>query len=148
MASFRDLIWDLNRVAAPVKDCHWIVTPEGDQGREWCPDCGSAKVRNMRRHDRKRRADYILDGGWRSSHDYMPACAGCGSLLDSALTSYGARAELENYEELGSSTEPAIDAIYLCEIIEALEDEDREFAALAARLGRKLLKAYPGRTCP
>lgn len=127
---FRMIGFDLDRIAVRCKPCHWISTPNGDHGDEWCPDCGYFKVRNLRRHDRKHRADYILDGGWRTEHDSMPICAGCGAFLDGALTTYGAKQELEYYRECGLSTRRDVDALYLGEIIGSLcfDDEDAPMA--------------------
>ncbi|WP_370677574.1 hypothetical protein [Pleomorphomonas sp. PLEO] len=116
----RDLAWQLSKVAQETKPCHWISTPDGDQGDDWCPDCGNYKVRNLRRHDRRRRREYILDGGWCTDHDSMPFCAGCGSILSGSLTSYGSAEELAYYLENGLSETPRVDAIYLAEIMEAL----------------------------
>lgn len=127
------LMWELSRHAVETPRCHWISTPEGDQGHEWCPRCGYYKVRNLKRHDRGRRADYFLDGGWRTSHDSMPMCAGCGVLLDGALTSCGARQELDYYEENGLSTNRAVDALYLSEILSEIPD-DQTAVALAQQL--------------
>lgn len=116
----RGLAWELSKVAKETKPCHWISTPDGDQGSEWCPDCGYYKVRNLRRHDRRHRRDYILDGGWRTDHDSMPICAGCGAILAGSLTSYGASEELAYYLESGLSEAPHTDAIYLSEIVDSL----------------------------
>lgn len=135
----QELVWALSRISAPVRPCHWIATPNGDNGYEWCPDCGYFKVRNLRRHDRKRRNDYILDGGWRTSHDSMPGCHGCGALLDGSLTSYGASSELDYYEEAGLSTDPKVDALYLSEILDNLPEDDGRLE-LAMSLARALLE--------
>lgn len=139
--SFRNLAWDLAKVAIATKNCHWISTPNGDQGREWCHDCGRAMVRHLRRRDRKNREDYILDGGWRTEHDSMPICAGCGTFLGGNLTAHGASQEMLYYEENGLSTRPDVDALYLSEIIDALDDDDKDARKAAIRLGRMALKA-------
>lgn len=127
---FRMIGFDLDRIAVKRRPFHWILTPDGDHGEEWCPDCGHFKVRNLRRHDRKRRADYILDGGWRTEHDGIRICAGCAAFLDGGLTTYGAKSELEYYRECGLSTQRDVDALYLSEIIGSLcfDDEDAPFA--------------------
>ena len=110
------LLWPLaNKIA--LKRCHWIVTPDGDLGTEWCTDCGYFKVRNLRRHDRKRRQDYLLDGGWRTDHDHTPFCEACGELLDGNLTNYGSVTELEHYQEYGFSTNVILDAYFLEEML-------------------------------
>lgn len=109
----------------------WIVTPDGDLGTEWCTDCGYYKVRNLRRHDRKRREDYILDGGWPTEEDSHKFCAGCGVRLDVSLTRHGVEEELHHYEEYGFTTRPGEDAYEIREMLSAVEyrgdrDEDDE----------------------
>lgn len=136
---WRFLSFDLDKIAVATRPCHWISTPRGDHGREWCPDCGHAKVRNMRRHDRRRRSGYILDGGWRTEHDYMPMCAGCGSYLDGAMTRYAIDEQIEYYREYGLSTDQAVDALYLSEVITNIDEEDTEGVDLAVRLAREVL---------
>lgn len=130
------LAFDLDRIAVPRRPCHWIATPDGDSGYEWCPTCGRAKARHLRRHDRRHRSDYILDGGWRTEHDSLPICHGCGAYLDGSLTGYGASYELDHYLENGLSTDPSVDAVYFAEIIGAMlpdhEDAPRAFALAEA----------------
>lgn len=107
----------------------WIVTPDGDLGSEWCTDCGYYKVRHLRRHDRHRREDYILDGGWRTEEDGHKFCAGCGARLDVCLTNYGVDEELAHFEELGFTTAVGEDAYELGEMLSAVEyrsDNDSE----------------------
>lgn len=99
----------------------WIVTPEGDLGSEWCSNCGYFKVRNLRRRDRKRRADYILDGGWRTEEEHFCFCQGCGVRLDVSLLDYGVREEISHFEEHGFSTAPGEDAYELGELLSAIE---------------------------
>lgn len=99
----------------------WIITPDGDQGDEWCTDCGGAKLRNMRRRDRKRREDYILDGGWRTEEDGFRFCAGCGVRLDVSLTEYGFIDGLEKFDECGLSSSVADDAYEIAELLEYVE---------------------------
>jgi len=141
------LSFALDRIAAKTLPCHWIVTPDGDQGYEWCPTCGYYMVRNLRRRDKRRREDYILDGGWRTSHDTTPICHNCGALLDGAMTEYCAEEEIAYYREYGLSDRPDIDALYLSEIIGAMgwdyggkEHEDRDFIL---SLAQQLLPAAP-----
>lgn len=95
----------------------WIVTPDGDLGSEWCTDCGYYKVRNLRRHDRKRREDYILDGGWRTEEEHFCYCAGCGTRLDVTLLDGALRDEIYHYTECGFSTKPEEDAYELRELL-------------------------------
>lgn len=132
------LPFDLDKIAVETRRCHWISTPDGDNGHEWCKTCGHYKIRNLRRHDRKRREDYILDGGWRTEHDYQPMCHGCGAYLDGCLTKYGARQGMDHYRSEGLSTRPDIDALYLSEILGSLPEDDEDFP-LAVRLAQEIL---------
>lgn len=107
----------------------WIVTPDGDLGSEWCGDCGYYKVRNLRRHDRKRRGDYILDGGWRTEEESFKFCAACGVRLNVCLLKYGVLEEVAHYEEWGFSTNAGEDAYEISEMLSAVEyraDNDDE----------------------
>lgn len=124
----------------------WIITPDGDLGSEWCRDCGYYKVRNLRRHDRKRREDYILDGGWRTEEEGFKYCAGCGSRLDVCLTDYGLREELAHYEECGFSGQRGEDAYELSEMLSAVEyrsdresDDEAEIRRALIRLAETFL---------
>lgn len=99
----------------------WIVTPDGDLGSEWCRNCGYYKVRNLRRRDRRRAEDYILDGGWRTEEDGHRFCAGCGVRLDVGLTKHGVYEEVDHFEELGFSTDPEADAYELGELLDAVD---------------------------
>jgi hypothetical protein len=116
----------------------WISTPDGDLGTEWCTDCGYYKVRNLRRRDRKRGEDYILDGGWRTEEEHFCFCASCGTRLDVSLTDYGVREELAHYEECGFSTSRADDAYELGELLDAVEyrwnEEPEESAEIRLRV--------------
>lgn len=115
----------------------WISTPDGDEGSEWCSDCGYFKVRNLRRHDRRRREDYILDGGWRTEEDHFCFCAGCGVQLDVCLTDYGVQEAIATFEECGFSTSRAHDAYEISELLNAVEyrsDDDAETEDTRARV--------------
>lgn len=132
--------YEVSRRLAPfarqvkVKRCHWISIPLGDLGTEWCTDCGRAKVRNLRRRDRKNRSDYILDGGWRTDHDSQPFCACCGAVLDGALTEYAALEELEFYREHGFRPCEPSDAYILDEMLLGLPSSAMaEGIAIASR---------------
>ncbi|WP_029002804.1 hypothetical protein [Azorhizobium doebereinerae] len=118
----------LDAIAAPTKPLHWVGG--ADDGRDWCRDCARAVVRHLRRHDRKNRDDYVLDGGWRREQDSMPTCSGCGAHLSADLTRYGAEEEAAYYLENGLSNTlegRAVDALYLSEILANLPDgEDRD----------------------
>ncbi len=97
---------------------HWISTPDGDHGDEWCSVCGYYKVRNLRRHDRKNRQDYILDGGWLAESDIFPNCAGCGKQLDILPTDYCIAELIENFEGHGFYEDTKTCAFEIDEILE------------------------------
>lgn len=99
----------------------WISTPDGDLGSEWCSDCGYYKVRNLRRRDRKRREDYILDGGWRTEEENFLNCTACGVALDVSLTDFGVEQVLETYEENGFTTSRTSDAREIGELLSSVE---------------------------
>lgn len=118
----------------------WISTPDGDQGEEWCSDCGYYKVRNLRRRDRKRRTDYILDGGWRTEEDHFCNCVACGVILDVSLTDYGLEEAVRTFEECGLSTSTQVDAYEIGEMLrhvsfrhdgETAEGDERRAAIVA-----------------
>ncbi len=129
------LILSLRPLASTVeeRECHWISTPKGDLGNEWCQSCGRAMVRHLRRRekDRRKREDYILDGGWRTDHDGPVFCAGCGVRLNGSLTEYGAIEELEHYSTYGFRPGNAYDAYEMTEMISALEYTSEGSAELA-----------------
>lgn len=95
----------------------WISTPDGDQGSEWCADCGYYKVRNMRRRDPKRAESYILDGGWRTEEDSFKFCAGCGVRLDVCPTEHNVEESAFHYAECGFTTDPGEDAYEINEML-------------------------------
>ncbi|WP_454919261.1 hypothetical protein [Xanthobacter sediminis] len=99
----------------------WISTPDGDLGSEWCTNCGYYKWRNLRHHDRKRREDYHLDGGWRTEEENFCFCAGCGVRLDVSLTAYGVDNALEYYEDCGFSSARSEDAYEIGEMLNYVE---------------------------
>src|SRR3546814_20939206 len=61
------------KLAAPFADSvqphHWISTPEGDEGREWCLACGLAKVKDLLAAAPDPAGDSLLHGGWRKESD-------------------------------------------------------------------------------
>lgn len=91
----------INAIAAPfraeVETMHWISTPNGDEGSEWCYDCGKAKVDELRGADPDNSDDYFLDGGWAIEDDSTCWCERCGVRLDSIMTDYCASSELDHY---------------------------------------------------
>jgi hypothetical protein len=143
-----DLISALDRMASSPKlpPCHWISTPDGDQGSEWCYCCGRAMVRHLRRQDRRRRGDYILDGGWRTDHDHRVFCAGCGCQLDGSLTTYGALEELDYFRDLDPASASNQDAYDLSEVLLTLDvtsEDDADAALEAIAIARRIVEAKP-----
>lgn len=119
---------------AEVKDAYWIVTPDGeyisDSGNEWCFDCGIAKTKSLRKHDRKRAREYILDGGWVSEHDTPPHCAHCGVKLRASLRFYGGIYELDHFRN-NPPTPGNVDHAYeVSEMLSALQYADTEYDEL------------------
>lgn len=112
-------------------NAYWIAGPAEDYG-DWCRSCGMFKLRNVRRRDRKRRDEYLLDGGWRTEHDHRLFCSGCHVKLDGSLTTYGVEAELEHFTYYGVRPGSAGDADDLLEVLEALEWTDVKHADMAA----------------
>lgn len=132
----------------PVKSAHWITLPDGssfytNHGAEWCRDCGRAMLRRLRKQDRKRRSDYMLDGGWVSEHETPPHCCGCGSKLDATLTTYGALEELAHFREnppLAKSAEQVYEVREMLEALEYADEENSPAAHEAIEIGRNLLR--------
>lgn len=144
-----DLYFALEPLArhCPTKPAFWVTSPDGevytDYGSDFCGSCASAICRNRRRRDRKRRADYRVDGGWRTEHDVAPYCGGCGVKLDACRTGYGASRELEYYAEVGVRPGNALDALCLLEVLNVVDfprtPEELEMADEAADLAEAML---------
>ncbi len=100
---------------------HWITTPDGDLGHEWCASCGYYKLRNLRRHDKERRDDYQLDGGYRTENDCFVSCESCGKPLDVTPTDYCINECLRNFEDGGFYEEAQATAFELVEILDRFE---------------------------
>lgn len=87
------------REACPPVGPEYWVSEGSEPGESWCRDCIGAAVKA----DIK--AGYpeaSLDGGWGGSDcDSMPACSGCGSLLNGSPSAYCIESELEHFEEHG-----------------------------------------------
>lgn len=153
VADLLEIIEPIGDPAAPKKYPRWISTPDGDEGREWCTDCGWHKLRNLRRRerDRSKRGDYILDGGWRTEEEHFCFCAHCGCRLDISLTDYGVDEALACFEECGFSTAQTEDAYEIGEVLRSVEfrysddadTEERRRRAIA--LGQRFLATEPGR---
>lgn len=144
-----DLIDALRPLAAKAKveNAYWIVTPDGEyisnNGNEWCHDCGTAKVRNLRNHDRKRADEYILDGGWVTEHDTPPMCAHCGVKLEASLLFYGGTYELDHFRDYPPVPGNADQAYEISEMLSALQytkPEETHLALEAINIARKLIK--------
>lgn len=151
MGEYVQSILDLQEAIEPLIDRtkypypRWIVTPDGDLGSEWCSDCGTAKVRNLRRRDRRRREDYILDGGWRTEEEHFCFCEGCGVRLDVGLTEYGIREEIAHYEECGLCTEPGVNAYEISEILAGLDyrsDDERDDLSELRERAEKIARLF------
>jgi hypothetical protein len=133
--------YDLTVLLAPladqarVEDAYWITTPDGEyisnNGNEWCHTCGTAKVRNLRRRDRRRADDYRLDGGWTTGHDTPPHCAHCGVKLRAYLHFCGAVYELDHFRDNPPKPGNADLAYEVSEMLSALEYTRREDTGVA-----------------
>lgn len=130
---------------ARVEDAYWITTPDGEylsnNGNEWCRDCGSAKVKHLRRHDRRHADAYILDGGWVSEHESPPMCAGCGVKLRATLLIYGGISELDHFRGHPPELSPS-QAYEISEMLSAFQytkPEHDDLAREAIAIGRALV---------
>lgn len=133
---------------ATVKSAHWISTPDGtyetDNGSEWCSDCGMAMLKHLRKHDRKRADQYILDGGWVSEHDTPPMCAHCCVKLEATLLFYGGTYELDHFRENPPAPGNVDHAHEVSEMLSAFQytkQEDGYLAKEAIEIGRTLVTA-------
>lgn len=95
----------IDAIAAPfrseVQDMHWISTPNGDEGSEWCYNCGNARIDELRAANPQHSEDYFLDGGWAIEDDSTCWCERCGVRLNSIMTDYCASSELDHYVATG-----------------------------------------------
>lgn len=118
-----NLARQVEQLAKHAKDSnpHWICTPGGEYetnaGNDWCADCGFYMFRHLRKHDRKRAADYFFDGGWRTESDSHRFCAHCGCWLRVSLTSYGVEEELAHYRENGVRQNAVADEAYSLDLL-------------------------------
>lgn len=117
-----------------VNFMRWISTPDGDQGQDWCCDCGTHKLKNMRKKDRRNRDDYILDGGNSAlERNNFGHCAGCGVYLKVSLI----EAPFDVFEECGFSSSKEADAYEIREMLNTVcyqytdESKDRKFVRQA-----------------
>lgn len=131
----------------PRRAAHWIGSPDGEytgsNGSDWCRTCAIFVIRHLRRHDRKHREDYRLDGGWRTEHDHQPFCAHCCERLDGSLTTYGAEAEVECWQTYGVRPGNPYEAHSLWETLNVLgyasKPEDVEMAVQACDFAEAFL---------
>ncbi|TIX20939.1 hypothetical protein [Mesorhizobium sp.] len=118
-----------------VETAYWIATPDGEyesqNGSDWCRDCGMAKLRNLRKHDRRRADEYILDGGWVSEHDTPPMCAHCGVKLKATLLAYGGIYELEHFRDNPPAPGDVNHAYEISEMLSAFQYTRAEHDSLA-----------------
>lgn len=109
-----------------IKYPHWINAPDGSQPDSWCGECGYFKMRNLRRHNKKHRDEYNLDGGWRTEEEHFCFCQHCGVRLSVCLTDYGLDEEIRHYQENGLCTSASINAYEINELLERVEYGDDE----------------------
>lgn len=132
-----------------VENAHWIATPDGGQyestnGSDWCRECGMAKLRHLRKHDRKRADEYILDGSWVSEHDTPPMCAHCGVKLHASLLAYGGIYELEHFRDnppVPGNVEHAYEISEMLSAFQYTRAEHDDLAIEAIEIGRRLVAA-------
>lgn len=152
MSTYQDELDDLIdalhplAVRAKVKSSHWIATPDGEyltnDGNEWCYDCGMAKVKNLRKRDRKRADEYILDGGWVSEHETPPHCAHCGVKLRASLLIYGGIYELDHFRDNPPVPDNIDHAYEVSEMLSAFRycnPQHDDLAKEAIKIGRDLV---------
>jgi hypothetical protein len=132
--------------ADDVENMHWISTPKGDEGNEWCYGCGSAKVEELRTADPEHADDYFLDGWWAIEDDSSCWCEGCGARLNSIMTDYCAASELDHYVTYGVTPFCAEIAYDLSELIDHFdyqtEKSDPRNIADCIHLARSFLAGY------
>jgi hypothetical protein len=149
----------VSRLARQVKDSYprWICIPGGgyyetNNGSEWCLDCGYYMMRHLRRKDRSRSKDYLLDGGWRTESDTHSFCAHCNCWLRISLTDYGVDEELRHYRENGVLLNPVSDEAYSLDILLSAVSgtaQEEEVEALArALVAREDARVILGLDCP
>lgn len=146
-----ELIEALAPLAASVKDrpLHWISTPDGtyesNYGSDWCADCGYYMMRHLRKRDRRRSRNYLLDGGWGTEEEHLAHCAGCGVRLQVSLLKYGGLDELAHYRDCGFSKKPEQDAYDIIAVLECFsvtsDDDGAACATEAVELAKRLATA-------
>jgi hypothetical protein len=82
-------------MAKTPADAYWIAGHE--EGQSWCEDCGSFKVKNLRRRNKNNRDDYFLRGPDDGESDGCQFCAACGDLLRYSLTGSGIIEEYNHF---------------------------------------------------
>lgn len=132
-----------------VEAAYWIATPGGGQyesmdGSDWCRECGMAKVRHLRKHDRKHANEYILDGGWVSEHDTPPMCVHCGVKLEASLLAYGGVYELEHFRDnppIPGNVDHAYEVSEMLSAFQCTRPDHDDAAREAIEIGRFLVAA-------
>ena len=118
-----ELARKVHAIASKAKDSapFWISTPSGEyetnNGNDWCETCAVFIFRHLRKKDRKRAADYFLDGGSRAESDSHRFCAHCSCWLRVSLTGYGVEEELHHYRENGIGLNSVVDEAYSLDLL-------------------------------
>lgn len=128
-----------------VKPPHWLHTPDNDDGENWCCECGTHKIKNLRKKARKNRDEYFLDGGWRTEEESLISCISCGVQLDVSLLPYGVSNELEIIKQWGFYEPTTYTAFVIVEILNSVscqmdpDDEQKEAIELAKKFTSSLI---------
>jgi len=101
----REYIAERAAGASLAVPCHWIHGANDldeldcDEGTNFCCECAEAKIAEFVAAHPDLADEISLDGGWGTDHDSAPFCDTCGAKLLGSLTDYGARCELEHFED-------------------------------------------------
>jgi hypothetical protein len=127
---------------------HWVHG--GDESKCWCYSCCYYKARNLRRHDKNNRKEYIVDGGWGTEEDGSRSCVGCGKPLEITLTKSGVVEELEHFLTYGFlSDDDTIHPVTAWELLDVFADGEyyaEEFPKIVTLADRIRGAMLPGRT--
>lgn len=92
-----------------------------------CPRCGEwgADMCSSVPEEILSEAEEAWDGGWdRFEEDSLQFCSGCGVRLDVCLTAYGAKAELDHWEDQDPPESPEEWQTF-CEMLNSLDDRHK-----------------------